>query len=95
MQLAYKGKPFFMVWCLNCHRNPEKYVGDPDKVFSLYEKGLTGTDRDYADLQPEERDLLNGGEHSRSAEELAKGEEWVKKFGIKKKQLADCWICHR
>mgnify|MGYP003347738516 CR=1 FL=1 len=95
MQLAFKGKPFFMVWCLNCHRNPEKYVNDPDKVFSLYEIGQKGTDREYSSATPEERDILNSGEHVRSPEELAKGEALVKKFGIKKKQLADCWICHR
>ncbi len=40
--MAYKGKAFFMAWCLNCHRNPEKFVGkSKNDVFDLYRKYQT------------------------------------------------------
>lgn len=39
--IAYKGKPFWMAWCLNCHRNPENYVGKREDVFGLYRKYQT------------------------------------------------------
>ena len=39
--IAYKGKPFWMVWCLNCHRNPENAVGKREDVFGLYWKYQT------------------------------------------------------
>lgn len=95
MQLAYKGKAFFMIWCLNCHRNPENYVNDRDKLFQLYEKGQVGADKGYGNVTAEERALLNGEDYQRSPEELEKGKQLLEKYGVKKKQLADCWICHR
>jgi hypothetical protein len=39
--IAYKGKPFWMAWCLNCHRNPENAVGKREDVFGLYWKYQT------------------------------------------------------
>ena len=35
MQLTRKGEPLTMQFCLDCHRNPEKYVRPKDKVFDL------------------------------------------------------------
>ncbi|ARU41939.1 cytochrome C [bacterium] len=28
MAITWKGKPFSMAWCLDCHKNPEKYMID-------------------------------------------------------------------
>jgi hypothetical protein len=39
--IAYRGKPFWMVWCVNCHRSPEYYVGKREDVFGLYRKYQT------------------------------------------------------
>lgn len=39
--IASKGKPFWMSWCLNCHRNPENAVGRREDVFGLYWKYQT------------------------------------------------------
>jgi hypothetical protein len=91
MQLVAKGKPFFMVWCLECHRNPEKFIGKREDVFSFYEKVQLGEEK----LTPEERTLADHGEVSRSAAGIEEGKKRVKEYGIKTKQLADCWICHR
>src|SRR5262249_53371642 len=42
MQLTYKGKPFFMRWCLECHRDPERFIGERKEVFNVYAKYQAG-----------------------------------------------------
>lgn len=39
--ITFKGKAFFMAWCLNCHRSPESFVGKREDVFKLYYKYQT------------------------------------------------------
>jgi hypothetical protein len=43
-----------MEWCLNCHRNPEKYLRPPDKVFDMsYEAPSNQIDMGLAQIQKE------------------------------------------
>jgi hypothetical protein len=35
MPLAYQASSLQMQWCLNCHRNPEKYLRPRDEVFNM------------------------------------------------------------
>src|SRR5213593_3287693 len=35
MALTYQASPLTMSWCLDCHRNPEKYVRPRDQVFNM------------------------------------------------------------
>jgi hypothetical protein len=35
MPLTWKEEDLHMSWCLNCHRNPEKYVRPRDQVFTM------------------------------------------------------------
>ena len=35
MPLMYKENTLYMDWCINCHRNPEKYVRPRDQVFNM------------------------------------------------------------
>lgn len=35
MTLVEQVRPFHMAWCLDCHRNPERYVRPRDQVFNL------------------------------------------------------------
>ncbi len=35
MNLMYQAQPLTMSWCINCHRNPEKYVRPKEKVFDI------------------------------------------------------------
>jgi len=35
MPLAYQFSSLQMQWCLNCHRNPEKYIRPRDQVFNV------------------------------------------------------------
>ena len=35
MALTYQASPLTMEWCLDCHRNPERYVRPRDQVFNM------------------------------------------------------------
>src|SRR5213592_3420761 len=35
MPLTYQASPLTMSWCLDCHRNPEKYVRPRNQVFNM------------------------------------------------------------
>ena len=35
MQMTYRANAFEMGFCLDCHRNPEKYVRTPDQVWNM------------------------------------------------------------
>jgi hypothetical protein len=95
MQIAYKGQAFQMRWCLDCHRNPENYVNDPEFVWNLYQNIQRGQRADGSELSAEEETLAEGNQYKRTAEELEKGKELVKKYGIQTEALSDCAVCHR
>jgi len=104
MQITYREQAFRMAWCVDCHKNPERHLytdeeekkKNPDltpreQVFNLYWKYQT----DPTKLTHREERLVEGEEYSPSDEELEKGKQLVAERHIQKKQLADCWICHR
>ena len=35
MNLTYQHAPLTMQWCLDCHRNPEKFVRPRSEVFNM------------------------------------------------------------
>jgi hypothetical protein len=35
MHLTYKSQPLSMAFCLDCHRNPEKYIRPKEEVFNM------------------------------------------------------------
>ena len=35
MNLVHQAAPLTMSWCLNCHRNPEKYIRPREEVFNM------------------------------------------------------------
>lgn len=99
MNMTWKGQVFSMEWCLSCHREPEKYLRDlaPEKgltpqeqVFSFYKKLQLHDHIEGSDWY-----LSKGNGKVRSAEEVAKGQELLEKYKVNKKQLDDCWVCHR
>ena len=102
MMLTYKGNPFQMRWCLECHRSPEKNIyqsaeakksgiSPREQVFDLYWKYQAGTK-----LSPREQSLADGfDDYNPSQKEVDQGEKLVEHYGVKTKQLADCSICHR
>lgn len=96
MPLTWKSRSFTMLWCLQCHRNPEKYLAhyEPDakpadQVFRLYWRIQAG-DR----LNPMERKLAQGDDLPNNGDAKAGG-EYVRAYGIRTAELADCTVCHR
>ncbi len=98
MHMTWKGNSFEMIWCLNCHREPEKFLYQDDsrpgltpreQVFNLYMKYQQGLP-----LSDRERSLILGRNYNPSSEEIFKGKELVKERGVQKDQLADCSVCH-
>jgi len=45
MPLTWKVSTLYMEWCLECHRAPEKYVGQPDAVFDSTADAATSSTR--------------------------------------------------
>lgn len=101
MHITYKGNSFQMQWCLQCHRNPGRYIykdaSTPtmqprQQLFNLYWKfqkeGLNG-------LSPREREII-GGHYAGvdDPKEVSEGQELVRKYGVHVAQLADCSVCH-
>jgi len=100
MQLTSKGRPFFMVWCLQCHNNPEQYLYQDqtrkdltprEQVFNLYKKFQA--DPEGHNMTQQERNLMKGDEQRGS--DPAEGERLVKERGLVKAQMKDCSVCHR
>lgn len=99
-QITEKGNPFQMRWCLDCHRNPEKFLyKDPEhpnlspreQVFNLYLKQQEG-----AKLTRREQMLLsgNGDRYKPSSAEVEEGKLLVKEYGVITAQNDDCATCH-
>lgn len=99
MQITAKGQTFHMSWCLECHKNPEKFLHEwkeneePRKqVFELYTKLMRGEK-----LKPYEHEVAKG--HFRQVP-VDKAHENVgtllmEERKINKAQLDDCYVCHR
>ncbi len=98
MQMAYKARTFFMRWCLECHKAPEKYMwedkSNPDltpreQVFNLYSKYQL--DPEMKGASSVEKALAQGEEQRNSNPD---GERILKERGINKEILANCSVCH-
>jgi hypothetical protein len=87
MQITYRSHPFFMAWCLECHRAPEKYIRPREQVYNFAYDWQKAAER-YFEQTGRENEKL-----PRSQNEF--GKLLVQDYHINKKQLSDCWICHR
>ncbi len=101
MHITFKGKNLSMSWCLECHREPEKYIRDQapgknispqEQVFQLYRNLQAHKEESLSDL---DKDLVNGEALMTKKEDIEGGEKLLEKYKINKKQLMDCWVCHR
>ncbi|MER3497034.1 MAG: cytochrome C [Armatimonadota bacterium] len=103
MHITWKGNSFQMAWCLNCHRNPARYLASAAQnkkpaqsprqyVFDVYWKLQTVG---KSALSATEKELVSGtytGTDDPAA--VAQGNALVKDLGIQVQQLADCQVCH-
>jgi Cytochrome c3 len=79
MPLTYKTESLQMEWCLECHREPEKYLRPRSQVFNMTWD---------PENPPKDSNLA-----PKSQEEL--GTELVSKYKVHKEQITNCSICHR
>ena len=106
MMMVYKGQSFFMVWCLNCHRQPEKFIQPRENVWNLYRDiqrfgyAVDSTAKDESDpnrtgLTPRQKAYAEGAyyENNEKEQEVARG--LITQYKVKKQQLTDCSVCHR
>ncbi len=101
MPMAYKARTFFMRWCLECHRDPGKYMftdkknpqlSPREQVFNLYSKFQS--DPHMKEFNEVEKALANGEEQKLPANMVKEGQALAKERGVKTKQLMDCSVCH-
>ncbi len=104
MHITWKGQPFHMAWCLECHSEPEKYLfEDPQaavkglsprqQVFNFYLK--VQSDPKGVNFSPQEKKLLVGKEQKTTIKELVEnGRKLLEQRGVKQAQLQDCSVCH-
>jgi hypothetical protein len=83
MPLMYAQNPMLMEWCLNCHRQPEKYLRPREQVFNMrYE-------------QPSDRNpvTLDGKTYT---DQLELGSYLRAKYHLRTEQdITSCSTCHR
>jgi hypothetical protein len=88
MPLMYQVNSLQMQWCLECHRNPEKFIRPRQEVYNLHYD--VSADKNLAtelNVTPAE------AENFRTQEAL--GKKLVADYHIHKEQLTNCSICHR
>lgn len=99
MMITYKGKALFMVFCLNCHRQPEKFLAPKSFVFQLYRDiqryGYHEDDTGKNGLTPRESELADGNYWENRGADLAEGERLMKVYHVNEDQLTNCSVCHR
>jgi len=83
MPLMYNYASLQMEWCLNCHRDPAKYLRPRDQVFNMrYEVPSS--------LKPL---VLDGKEYTN---QLSLGLDLVKKYNLRSEaDITSCSTCHR
>ncbi len=83
MPLMYAENSLQMEWCLNCHREPEKFLRPRDQVFSMTYAGPS-----------EERPVVVDGQKFRTQIEL--GNALKDKYHLRSvRDITSCSTCHR
>jgi menaquinone reductase, multiheme cytochrome c subunit len=94
MEVVYQSKPLNMAWCLDCHREPEKFLRPADQVTNLSWtiEQLDTTNKAEADAIRAENSLA--ADATITQEQL--GTFLKKKMAIKDHQyMTSCSTCHR
>ncbi len=83
MPLMYAENSLQMEWCLNCHREPEKFLRPRDQVFSMTYPGPS-----------EERPVIVDGQ--KYFTQIALGNALKDKYHLRSvRDITSCSTCHR
>jgi len=93
MPLMYREATLHMEWCLECHRNPQQYVGPRELVFAS-----AGNASAVAGLltEPLGRPAMSTsvrGQETRAQLETGAQPDWIKEYHVNSK--TNCSVCHR
>ena len=85
MPVVYQAQPLNMAWCLQCHRQPERYLRPKDQITSMtYHLG-----KGPNDLQKKDGESLEEAQ-------LRVGTELKNEYGIHAEAyMQACSTCHR
>lgn len=98
MPITWKGNSFRMMWCVECHENPSKFLYKDDKhpevtpkeqVFNFYKKLAAGDE-----LSAIEKQLADGLPQLVPNDKTHEGVKLMEERGVNVKQLKDCYVCH-
>jgi hypothetical protein len=85
MPLMYQENSLQMEWCLNCHREPEKYLRPKEQVFSMTYQAPDGSEKNAAEL--------NGKKYFTQVE---LGKALAEKYHLRTpRDITSCSTCHR
>jgi len=92
MEVVFKQAPLTMSWCLECHRNPEKFVGPKEVVFQS----------DWMDLNHRDKNkFIALGKKELPADVKAETPDEIRKALVKHRKIpnamkmTECYVCHR
>jgi hypothetical protein len=87
MPLMYQENSLQMEWCLNCHRQPEKFLRPKEQVFSMTYEQPSGE-------RPVEIDV--NGQKESFTNQIALGNALKTKYNLRSVQdITSCSTCHR
>lgn len=99
MHMTFKWQPFSMAWCLECHREPEKFLAveganktlsPREQVFDFYTQYQAGLEMKNSQFR-----LMKGLKRQPTKEEIEEGRRLIETLKIDKAALMDCYKCHR
>ena len=87
MPLMYEENTLQMEWCLNCHREPEKFLRPKSEVFNMQYQQPTAE-------SPVE--VMIGGKKESFTDQLVLGTALRQKYHLRTSQdITSCSTCHR
>jgi Zn ribbon nucleic-acid-binding protein len=89
MPLMWQENSLQMEWCLNCHRDPSKFIRPRQQIYNLdYDPA---TDKNLA----KELNVSDAQAEELRSSQDALGAHLVKAYHIHTEQLTNCSVCHR
>lgn len=94
MEVVYQHEPLNMAWCLNCHREPEKFIRPADQVTNMAFKPAD-VDVTNPDIAAHIREVAGLSADTEIDQELL-GNYLKQKYQIKDHEfMTSCSTCHR
>jgi hypothetical protein len=84
MRLTAKAQRFNMSWCLDCHKDPAKFIRPKSEVFNM-----------AWNIRDAKSDTVKQIHNHGFENQKDLGEQLVKDYNVEVEQLTNCSICHR